>query len=708
MRYVIENHSITFYLDNPKRALATIASQSFDKSGLTEQQVAQLGESLVKKFRGHRLGSQMQVTSSILRPIFSYFRTSGRAWPTTSADWQITVYSFFQFYLTDTEWSQGKTKLRIRQWTTLISGVLEFFKDNEVIPRDVIIPKPNARKNKSFASNQPLLGEADTKLIHSEIQPQKLLVDISIGMNDDDYLKVVEKQCRHIVNVVRDICLIHWNGLMQDAATGRRLAEQITDNEIGEAIAANKFGICRTKGQKGYLYTSPRHHEGHIWALALVRHILETGTGVDCVSIRTLRSSPFFRNDSFGHRKDSYTTLGNLTALEQEAWKTLKIPQQFYRFAGFLSHIDAAAACCLLTIEHPEFTSESLQDAKILNVHGKSYLLLTDSDGRSILSIDKPRAGKRKSVSLTPLAQTIVMDILRSTAPVRQVLRRSGDKTWRYLFLGVKLYDGGAGNLGVVEGKALYLTGGQGSIALTSLYPALSQNGLTKGTFDYRRLRNTMGVIRWFETGSIAEMSRRLGNTRKVSIKHYLPPALLHAWNTRIIRRFQNTLILLAAHDEPYLLEVSDFTNMAELQAFIAQLILDYPENTSPIGDEVQKRLASRQPTEVTALISTPGLLNVRLSPHSLGLLYAYSNIAQQTLTEDELDKVDSLSGLAPKQFIDLTMLIRHAAEQDDIHAALQESLNVPLLKQIHGKALALQIGLNARFARLALKNRWQ
>jgi hypothetical protein len=111
---------------------------------------------------------------------------------------------------------------------------------------------------------------------------------------------------------------------------------------------------------------------------------------------------------------------------------------------------------------------------------------------------------------------------------------------------------------------------------------------------DFRRLRKTLGVVRWFETGSIVEMSRCLGNSRQVVLEHYLPPALLHAWNTRIIRRFQNTSIILAAHEEDYLLAVTDFTTLGDLLHFMAQLLNDHRDGSSPIATQMHARFGPR------------------------------------------------------------------------------------------------------------------
>lgn len=708
MRYEIKNESVTFYLDNPKRAKEATASQSFVGSGLSEQQVIPLLDSLVRIYRGQALSSQQGIATFFLRPLFACFQMTGILWPATSADWQLTVYRFFQFYLSDTNWSQARIGSRMARWQTLIGGLLELLIEDEIIPRDVKIPKLDAKRVRSLAKNQPLLGQYRQRLADVSKQPKKLLVDISFGMTDPDYLDQVEKNCRRLVRIIRDTCLEHWDGLMRDGETGRQLAALVPDAEIDDVITTGRYEVSYSKRGVPMKYASPVHPQGYARALAIVRRRLSEGANIGCVSQDAIRDSGFFPADLFrsNDARRSYAALDTLTAMAQEQWRALTTRARFHRFAGLLSNIDAAAACCLLTIEHPEFTSESLQGAKLINVSGKPYLLLTDNNDHSILSIDKPRAGQRKSEVLTSVSQKLIRDILRWSAPVREVLRRAGDKTWRYLFLGVKYLDG-VGSLGVVEGVTTYLTGRPRSIALTTLYPAMVENGLTQGSFDYRRLRNTLGVMRWFETGSILEMSRRLGNTRKVALEHYLPPALLHAWNTRIIRRFQNTLIVLAAHDEPYLLEVTDFSNLADLQHFIAQLIVDYPARTSPLADEVQRRLGSEQQRKALSLALTPGLLNFRLSPKSLGLLYSYADLALRTLAPDELDKIDVLSGLAPRQFTDMATLLRHAAESDKIHASLSESLDVPLLKQVHGEALAIQVGLDAQFARLAIKHRW-
>ena len=77
-------------------------------------------------------------------------------------------------------------------------------------------------------------------------------------------------------------------------------------------------------------------------------------------------------------------------------------------------------------------------------------------------------------------------------------------------------------------------------------------------------------------------------------------------------------------------------------------------------------------------------------------------------MTQNELDKVDVLSGWSPRHFTNMASMLRHAAENEDINAAIRDSLEVSLLRQIHEDALGMQTEFNARFAKLAINPQWE
>lgn len=712
MRYEIHGEVVTFFLDNPKRDDPDTRRSSLEGTGLTPTIITPMLDATVDWRRGNSLDSQDAATRAVA-DIFAGFRELGVSWPTNSQNWALFLLRFFQWYFTNAE-SGSRTDIRTKVWSSQWVPWLEYLKDAEIIPLDVVVPRANAKKIKSLGHDiKPLLGQGRRYITDPTVSAQRLLVDVSFGMTDADYLDAIEQQCLHLVGVIKEVCLQHWRGAMRDAETGRKLAGQVSDDMIDRALAEGRYGeLLKIDRRRPFVkYASPVHPKGIAWALAWARHSLKRGNTRECVSAATMRQSPFFNTRAFqGGGENNFPVLDGLTVLTSEQWEQFLGPARFYRFAGLLSGLDATAACALLTIEHPQFTSESLQDAMLLNVRGKPRLLLTDNSERSILCIDKPRAGKIKSAALSELAQEVIEDIIRATAPIRDVLKRAGDKRWRYLFLGA-LNDRRASRVGILSVltvRPALLNGAYDMVSLPRLYPLLTQNNLKSGTFDFRRLRNTLGIIRWFETGSILEMSRKLGNTKKVALKHYLPPALLHAWNTRIIRRFQNTLIVLAAHEEPHLLEVTDFSNLADLQHFIAQLILDYPAKTSPLADEVQRRLRGSSPSISVDAASASGFLNVRLSPRSLAYLYSFRDLALKTLSPEQQDKIDALSGLSPRQFIDMARLLSHAAENTELHPALRDSLDVTQLIETHGQALALKGQIDAQFSKLALKREWE
>lgn len=704
MRYEIFDSVLVFYLDEPRREEPSKSTFSIEGIASPKEILTPLLDSFCRYCVGKLYKSQRVNLSAFIRPLLRYSQVHRGAWPSTSNEWQIFLLTFFQFYLTSEAWSQATPSGRIDSWRMTVCTALRYLRDDDVLPYDVVIPIFGEKRIKSVAADQAMLGEGPIKTVHANKETQKLLVNIDFSLPDADYLNTIEASCRKRIGLIKEVCLSHWDALMHDGVQGKKWADEISDADIERAIDS---GVYKDRPQKkwGGAYSplaSPAHPRGHAWALALMRYLLTRGVRADCVSIETLRASPFFPTRILKGQR--YNVLRMHTALQFEKYDELPSLTQLCRFARILSPLDAAVACCLLIIEHPEFTSESLQDAKLINTKGKSYLLVTDNRESTLFSIDKPRAGARKTVVLSQLSQRIIKNIIEWTAPVRDVLRRSNDKGWRYLFLGLKK----AGLLGSIAPLARVLNCSEKTPSLTRLYPVLVENGLTAGQFDYRRIRNTMGVLRWFETGSIHEMSRRMGNSYRVVIEHYLPPALLHAWNTRIVRRFQNTLIILAAHDEDYLLEVTDFSTVSDLQYFIAQLIVDYSGNRSPLSKEVHERLnkgefAKPQPDSAAPL----GLLNIRLSANSLSYLYAFSELVLGKLTQEELHRVDTLSRLAPIQFVDLTRLIRHACENEETRAELSELLDLPRLRRVHELAVANQPTIRNRIFELAVRHHW-
>ncbi len=699
MRYEISRTAIIFLFDNDKKETPTKMTFSFANTKLTKTELHLICIALTLQLSGKSFVTKRNSLSKFLPPLFAYFRHTLSKYPSTSDEWQIFILHFFQYYLIGEHGAMSATN-RIKTWTMSIKGIFDFWKEEDLIPIDVLIPKIGQKKAHQEMTNQRLLGETGEIATPPSESPQKILVNVDFSAPSADYLDSIQKSCLEKINLLKSVCSAHWEALLHDKAIGDHFAKQISSAMINDVIESNQYTVQGGR-KRATLLTSSIRPQGHLWALAFGRHFLLNGQDRECISNKT-HSKTFFRNgiiDAVG-----YAIFDNTTAMPKSAFDQLTKPEKYFRFLGILSSKDAAAACCLLTIEHPEFTSESIQNARLLNSKGKSYLLITDNNKSSIFSVDKPRAGTRKKVVLTSIAHQLIKNIIELTTPLRNVLKKAGDKAWRYLFLGAKL----GGRIGPLDPTAKHLHATSDVVSLSRLYPTLPEHGLTTGTLDYRRIRSTMGVLRWFETGSLTEMSRRLGNSKRVVLEHYLPAPLLHAWNTRIIRRFQNTLIILAAHDEGYLLELTDFSSALDLQHFITQLIIEYPGDSSPLAKEVQTRLHQKKPPEnpENAILSD-GILNIQLSTTSLAYLYAFSDFAVEKFSLDELSRVDAQTSLSAAQFVDLTYLIRHACENESTASDLSELLDLPRLRLLHQRATVELPHLLKKLEKLSIHSNW-
>jgi hypothetical protein len=706
VRYGYVGDTAVFEFDNPKSVRPSKRNLSIAGLSISRPSLDRLFDAVCRQSQSFAVSSQFQSVESFLKPILAYFRQESQPYPVTSTDWQILLVNLLRFVLIDQGYSALSVRTRIENWQCTMMPRFQYWIEEDIIPCDVQVPGIDFRSEDLAVFKSPLLGHSSTHRVARSAPIQKLLVDVGFAQADADYLSNIERECHGKIAVLRAVCLKHWAAMKADHQTGATLAMQVPATDIDECLREGRYrkGILGGKGPWAPL-TSPAFPDGHLWALAIAKRLLTAGVDRECISLKTLRGSPFFAVNAFDHGS-YYPALRALSALPAGAAEVMTCAQEFYRFLGVLSGIDVAAACTLLIMENPQFTPFSLQNAQLLNVRGRSYLEATDSKRSARFSVDKPRAGTRKSATLSVLSQEIVTYIIQVTAPLRTLMRRCGHKAWRYLFLGQQM----GGRFGPFKVRMTHYLA-QAPCSLVGLYPELQAQGLAPGTLDFRRLRNTVGVLRWFETGSIVEMSRSLGNTYQVALEHYLPPALLQAWNTRIIRRFQNTLVVLAAHDEDFLLAVTDFSTLNDLLHFMAQLVHDHSDGSSPIATEIHARFGAvaegdekssaerRRPCDKR-------LLNLRCSSNSFAYLYAFAEYAVR-LDTSQREQLDPSSGLCAQSFIELAEMIRHACENPQISDSIRELLDVKQLRSFHQTALAQQAVLRTQFSRFTLNHAW-
>jgi len=638
--------------------------------------------------------TQISYVTNFLRPIAAFFRDSDTRSPVSTSEWQGLILSFMNFYLCSNVWSNATAKTRIELWRERINPMLKFMQEEEVIPQGVCIPKIRMNSEASNHSHNKTLRHTPVNRVNEGEDLSKLLVDTSFSMEDSDYLDLIASECRDKVNTLKNVCIAHWEAMLQDHKVGNFFADKIHRADLDQLL--DKSGNPRCYHSSKYkLVCSKVNPNGHYWAFAIIRRLLETSNNLDCIAAKKLRSLPYFGSSALKDR-DYVDIIEGVTGLKKSAFNILPTASYIYHFAGILSGVDVAAICVLLTIEHPNLNPQSLVNAKIVNVRGKSFIVSTDNNGQKIFSVDKPRAKSRKYAILSPLAQEMIDNVIRLTQPIRRILKINNNKDWRYLFLGQQM----GGKLGRMLTSASDSLTCNKSRSLIRMYPELVDAKLSRGTLSYSRVRNTMGVLKWFETGSIREMSRCLGNTSRVALEHYLPPSLIDAWNARIIRRFQNTLIILACSNEQYLLEASDFSSLGDLMQFISQLVFDYKPGSSPIANEIQK-LASQLPQRS---FETPGpkpdgIVNIKLCPIGIAYLYAFHEYALKNIPESKWMTTGVGSTVSPQQLIDTAILIKHACESEIVSPVISEIIEYKSLLLMHHEAIKLKPEIMSRLS---------
>ncbi len=687
-----------------------------DFSDLSHLDREKLFNATVLSESGKAYRSQTRTLYSALRPFGRFILNEGVcSFPTTRQEWQSILLRFQSYYLRDPE-SNAIFSSRCRTWDDSVVLWLRGLTAESVIPRGVQYPRcdlPEPVVDPGSPSRPKLLGDraADYTPISAPIN--KTLAGPIFWRSEVEYLDEVEENLRARNNIVRDVLDDYWLRLTKDYRTGKNQMRKISPIEFQRRMAESDWNsdLVRPKiGQYGgdlAPLTHPDVPNNLGWALVIAKNELKISNDTECLSRRKLGAHPAMLWNFF-HKGKSTLNLTAYTALRAEQSARLEERLLFLRLLGVLSNVDLAVAVAILIQEHPNFTPEALISARLINSRGRSGLLVADGGRSRIFSVDKPRAGSRKYALLTPRAATVMRHVVRATSGIRNMLRRCGSKFWRHLFLGCA--GGPATKSGIVQIAARQLNNRE-SYSLATLYPELAQAGVDS-SFDFAKLRATQGVLEWFATGSIAKASKRLGNSYRVCLENYIPAPLLSLWNERIIRNFQNVLIVLAASSEDYLLDVSDFQSIEELHKFLLRIVVEYPATVSPVGKLIQQRFGKYKFQEYGLAVDDQSgvqqsLLTLRLDENSLAVLMAFQAWAPSNMSSSELETLEATTGLSPRAFIDLAEFLNRAALSEDVGEALRESLMLSRLKVVHQAAQLRIPNVIERFKSMRIRATW-
>lgn len=596
-----------------------------------------------------------------------------RSLPINEPDWTRLILGIHRFVLTRKD-SKASVKTRCVIWQ-YVRQLLQIVQENDVFPISIYLPATRNLDSVDISSyRDQLIGQKPPeKVVASKVN--KLLVPIEFGKPDAFYLDEIRDNLAHRRKVLYGALSDYWSKIRVNYEFGAELIKTVNWNELKNQCKSYKqFGDephpCDfRKGIDGLKNTLALSIYGNHGFLV---------TQSDRYP-HTNKKRQSMLIDDYNFPKGETSTMragGTRNALFDYIFSDLNLPPNFLTenrklmnkssegkqalnwMIGSLITTDVTVICSLLMMLNPKFTPASLLRARIYDNNEKSYLI--ETDGQWSFSIEKKRAKSMKTEELDSLSVEVISTIIEMSSVRRTYLKKLNDPAAELLFIPV----GVTSNkivAGIITIENRILSGKDlAGVWLGDYYPELEldDNGLGRGAISASKIRATEGVLEWFRTGSLTAMRRKLGNTQKVVLTHYLPKPLLDAWNTRLIRRFQNLWIAVAAADEKFLLEVTDFNNLTDLHVFLKDLLNLHNRSGSPLAEELHAKFSYLK--EGSSKEEKPeGSLYVAISTNTLSVLYTYYYVALNAgLSSEQMNYQDALTGLSPKYFIDLAQLL--------------------------------------------------
>ncbi|MFA0523252.1 hypothetical protein AB4517_06530 [Vibrio sp. 10N.222.52.C3] len=578
--------------------------------------------------------------------------------PTDTKGWRELVKTAYSVPLVSN--TNKSLSTRVDEWNKNLKPFLVFLQDRDVIPPNIIIPKmkktDEVTKNSSFKDT--LIGERQAAEVKVDHTINNVLVPVSLSRNDAEYLDEFEFDLKRARDALHDSLMKYWKAIKTHYDFAQSLMEDFPKKHplllerYKNGDLYDYFYDKNDLGKNGKPKPPRRKHIANptsLFGSMLLMYVV----GSECNGIFNIHELPKVKLPN--KISDSAITSDDVVCLPElgfESSENIDLSHRFDWCFGYLRNADIGCLIALLMMLNPKFTYISLLQAKVKYTDGQPLLELDDL-GVSF-SIEKARASDMKKEHLDDVSLEIV-EFLHEIREKHQHLIKN-KKQHNFLFLAYSKKIKGLVNpdsckvskiiTGVEDARSIER--GHRRIHLSSHFSSLLDVELGPGALTHSKIRTTEGVLEWFRTGSITSASRVLGNTKRVALEHYIPAPLIAQYNTRLVRRFQNLLILAATFEEKYCLEAVDFNSWQEIHRFL-MTILEDEDNKSPLVEHLRKLSVKSIDDEVK------GNLDVPLSENTLTALYLYRLAAlNSSVSSKDLSKVDDATQLSPLAFITL------------------------------------------------------
>ncbi|GKQ45673.1 MULTISPECIES: hypothetical protein [Pseudomonas] len=650
--------------------------------GLQDRDLKTLSDAVVR--RASRLSEQsaagyVQALNRILKNID---RSEDQYPP---HDWDAYLYEHFSSHLED---PSTQYSVRIAEWHKIKDIYVEVQRRG-FIPTTSLIPSASIHGGCHDSAEQPLGHETIHLTVPSslnELLPKWELVESGLELDDDTYIEGLKNKLKTGADAVVAACAAYWKKMRQCHQIGKELTNKISEPEI-TTMLRNKAYIVN-----GVHLAHPSQPLGINWFLAVLKYYIKNTTILSAISSVQLMEIPFFRPIIYNNRTRKLWLKKIREIAGNNDIPKCTITETLCRLLGLLSSRDCAAACCILISENPSFPPYSLITSSLYTQAGKFYLRARSGGKSLIFSVDKPRAGKRKTSLLPKLSAEIITDLIECTEIPRANLKGRKKTNWRKLFLVAN--ESQIGCTGRAIAKVMAFNTG---ITLYSvLKPELISAGIKDREFNLSTLRTTQGILTFLEYGSLRKVADTLNNSVQVVRARYIPDWLIIRWATRAIRIMQQKLIIVATEGEPWQLEASDFLTATALRSFISKMLRDI-KNGDAFSEMVNKRLGKYLPKDSNHETPHPETeLVIGIDERSIAAMYTYINLYPNPPQENLADTHDEVLIMSDSKIRQITCLLTSAAELINSELSMVESAIIDKLtgdsiaefRHVHKKAL--------------------
>ena len=620
-------------------------------------------KSLAQLMINYCTGKEYKSISSWLSRILPFLdylvtETEFKSIPGNSRDWALFISNLYAAVLT-ANCSKAAIKTRVSTWNKNIRPFLIYLQEREYIPIDVIIPsmKKVSQKVGNTSFNVKLIGEKQAFNVEEKEWDYKLLTPVSLSRTDAEYLDEIYYDLERKRNKVHQCLVDYWKTIKSHYEYGYNLLKNVDRASIESRLKTNNIYIYHKHEERVYPVKEHFACGESEESLANLLYLYKSQLGYYRSLSKKKNGIEIPNQKSIYKRRSYFFQLFPECLIENN--DSVTFHDRMNWALGNLQNRDISFIIALLMMECPKFTYESLLSCKSEDKDGKTFL---ETNEHSVsFTIDKKRAKQLKKENLSELSFEILSTLIEMRDCHKELIP---DKIKKWLFVSLanqslakapyripQSYRISAWLTGNTT-KKCYVKKGWNVNWLGTCYPSIEDVGLTRNTISHKKIRTTEGVLEFFRTGSVKAVSRKLGNTKKVVLSHYLPEPLIAAYNTRQVRRFQNLLIVAATIDEDYLLNAVDFNNASELHSFIADMLAMDSKGSNPLLNHIKSQ---------TGTCDEPpkGELITNISEKSLTILYAYNLVAEKyNIDANVLACKDIHTGISPLAFISLSKYI--------------------------------------------------